>query len=231
VLVYVLQALVKSIAPVMCHAAEETFAFTPGPIKKTFFRSLAKNESWISSAELDSIFASGWMEFPDAWIQPDLKSRWDIIRKLKNRVNKSVEVARNSTSQFSISSAMEVDVVLKVESGSSIDKSLRLVGGVESVKDLFIISDLKIELIQKVDKDKAFVSANEPSIVSVSANDTHVSWLFTETDADHVESKVFLQVRQTSGVKCPRCWKYHQQTSASGKENVCRRCLEVLKTL
>ncbi len=44
-----------------------------------------------------------------------------------------------------------------------------------------------------------------------------------------VEFSNSLKAEKHNGVKCPRCWNYHDHLVASGEHEVCERCAEVLK--
>jgi isoleucyl-tRNA synthetase len=93
VLAIILENLARSIAPVLCHMAEDIWQYLP---YKTPYK---------------SVFESGWVKLDPQWLQPDLALTWDKIRDLRTDINKVMEQARTDKA---IGSSLEAKVLLQV---------------------------------------------------------------------------------------------------------------------
>jgi isoleucyl-tRNA synthetase len=94
VLAFAVENLAKSIAPVLCHLAEDIWQFLP------------------YSTPHKSVFQAGWVDIPTSWKQPDLVKTWTKIRDLRDDVNKVMETARK---EKSIGASLEAKVLLYIE--------------------------------------------------------------------------------------------------------------------
>ncbi|MEI6429208.1 MAG: isoleucine--tRNA ligase [Pseudanabaena sp. ELA607] len=110
VLMHCLEAISKMIAPVMCHTAEDIWQHLPYTVVHK------------------SVFQSGWVAVPEIWHQPDLGSKWEALRTVRNEVNKVMEQARNGKL---IGSSLEAKVYLLISDSdlaatvTSVDSELR----------------------------------------------------------------------------------------------------------
>ncbi len=86
-----LEFLVRAIAPVLCHNAEDIWQYLPYPKSH------------------DSVFAAGWFEAPPQWHQPELAVKWQALQRVRDDVNKALELARNDRA---IGAPLEAKVVL-----------------------------------------------------------------------------------------------------------------------
>ncbi|MBD2655008.1 isoleucine--tRNA ligase [Synechocystis sp. FACHB-383] len=91
VLQLALENLVKAIAPVLCHLAEDIWQFLP----------------YEKPAE--SVFQAGWVTMDSHWVQPELAQTWVKLRQLRTEVNKVMESARTAKA---IGASLEAKVLI-----------------------------------------------------------------------------------------------------------------------
>nr|WP_228016704.1 isoleucine--tRNA ligase [Synechocystis sp. LEGE 06083] len=91
VLQLALENLVKAIAPVLCHLAEDIWQFLP----------------YEKPAE--SVFQAGWVMMDSHWVQPELAQTWVKLRQLRTEVNKVMESARTAKA---IGASLEAKVLI-----------------------------------------------------------------------------------------------------------------------
>jgi isoleucyl-tRNA synthetase len=94
VLAIIVENLARSIAPVLCHMAEDIWQYLPYP------------------TPYKSVFEAGWLKLDPQWLQPDLAVTWDKIRALRTDVNKVMEQARTDKA---IGSSLEAKVLLQIQ--------------------------------------------------------------------------------------------------------------------
>jgi isoleucyl-tRNA synthetase len=94
VLAIIVENLARSIAPVLCHMAEDIWQYLPYP------------------TPYKSVFEAGWLKLDPQWSQPDLALTWDKIRALRTDVNKVMEQARTDKA---IGSSLEAKVLLQIQ--------------------------------------------------------------------------------------------------------------------
>ena len=116
VLALALETIAKSIAPVLCHTAEDIWQFIPYPVSHK------------------SVFQSGWLHMPDQWQDQELADKWESLRTVRSEVNKVLETARNGKA---IGAPLEAKVLLAV-SDSIVAQSLASLG--DELRYLFITS-------------------------------------------------------------------------------------------
>lgn len=73
-----LDCLVKAIAPVLSHLAEDIWQYIPYPTPYL------------------SVFESGWVKLDPQWNNPELAAKWSKFRQIRTEVNKVMEQARNN---------------------------------------------------------------------------------------------------------------------------------------
>jgi isoleucyl-tRNA synthetase len=93
VMAIAVENLARSIAPVMCHMAEDIWQNLPYP----------------TTAE--SVFESGWVYTEPHWNQPELADRWQKLRQIRMEVNKVLETAR---SEKKIGASLDAKALLYV---------------------------------------------------------------------------------------------------------------------
>jgi len=120
VLALALETIAKSIAPVLCHTAEDIWQFIPYPVSHK------------------SVFQSGWLHMPDQWQDRELADKWESLRTVRSEVNKVLETARNGKA---IGAPLEAKVLLAV-SDSIVAQSLTSLG--DELRYLFITSQAEL---------------------------------------------------------------------------------------
>ncbi|MEO3707279.1 isoleucine--tRNA ligase [Trichormus azollae] len=127
VLQIALENLVRAIAPVLCHTAEDIWQFIP---YKTPYK---------------SVFEAGWVQVDDEWENEDLAEFWDILRSLRTDVNKVMEQARV---EKLIGSSLEAKVLLHIphkQLWEAIKAFNHLKGnGVDKLRYLLLTSQVEI---------------------------------------------------------------------------------------
>ncbi|AFZ23247.1 Isoleucyl-tRNA synthetase [Cylindrospermum stagnale PCC 7417] len=127
VLQIALENLVKAIAPVLCHTAEDIWQFIP---YKTPYK---------------SVFEAGWVQLADKWQNPELAKSWEQLRQLRTEVNKVLEQARL---EKLIGSSLEAKTLLYVA-----DEQLRATveslnpasgNGIDEPRYLFLTSQVEV---------------------------------------------------------------------------------------
>ncbi|TAE56378.1 MAG: isoleucine--tRNA ligase [Nostocales cyanobacterium] len=133
-----LENLARSIAPVLCHTAEDIWQFIP------------------YQTPYKSVFEAGWVKVDDKWENAELAEFWDKLRTLRTDVNKVMEQARI---EKMIGSSLEAKVLVNISDqqlceaikgfntgeGNNIDelRYLLLASQVEIVDDAAKIADVK----------------------------------------------------------------------------------------
>lgn len=129
VMAVALENLARSIAPVLCHLAEDIWQFMP------------------YSTPYKSVFEAGWVKLDEQWKNPELGQFWEQLREIRAEVNKVLEQARM---EKMIGASLEAKVLLYV-----VDEELRkqlhsfnpdsLDGnGVDELRYLFISSQVEL---------------------------------------------------------------------------------------
>ncbi len=134
VMYHVLENLVRSIAPVLCHMAEDIWQALP---YETAHR---------------SVFAAGWVTLDPQWQQPSLSTTWNKLRDLRTEVNKVLEQAR---AEKAIGSSLEAKVLLYTPDTDLRQQLQTLnplpstphplpINGVDELRYLFITSQVEV---------------------------------------------------------------------------------------
>jgi isoleucyl-tRNA synthetase len=95
----IVENLARSIAPILCHLAEDIWQSLPYSTPHT------------------SVFSSGWVRLDSEWYAPNLLTVWTSLRHLRTEVNKVMEQAR---AEKAIGSSLEARLLLYVT-----DRTLR----------------------------------------------------------------------------------------------------------
>lgn len=118
----ILQTLVRILAPVMPHQAEDIWQNTPESQK----------------GGLISILLADWPKARPEWENEELENEFSKLLKVREIVSKAIEPLRSSEDKI-IGSSLEADVMIEVENSANIDENL-LKKYEEDLKDLFIVS-------------------------------------------------------------------------------------------
>ena len=183
-----LENLARAIAPVLSHLAEDIWQFLP-----------------YETAH-QSVFESGWVTLDPQWAQPDLASKWNTLREIRDEVNKVLEKARTDKA---IGSSLEAKLLLSV-ADADLQTTLHALNPADSLSG------------NQVDELRYLFLASQVEIVDSSAN------LAAEKYTAQTET-VGIAVITAEGHKCDRCWNYstHVGTSAA-HPLLCERCIDAI---
>ena len=106
--------------PVLSHMAEDIWSHLPYKVGA------------------ESVFQAGWLHLPEEWNQPHLSEEWDLLRGVRDEVNKSLEAAR---SDKLIGASAEAKVVLKVGDANLYEL---LSDRADYLRYLFIVSQVEL---------------------------------------------------------------------------------------
>lgn len=125
-----LEHLVRAIAPVLSHMAEDIWQFLP------------------YSTSYKSVFEAGWVKAKPEWTKPELGAKWHKLRELRQAVNLQLEAKRGSKD---IGASLDAKVTLMVN-----DENLKhlllplnpstsdIAKGVDELRYLFLVSQVEI---------------------------------------------------------------------------------------
>jgi isoleucyl-tRNA synthetase len=193
VLFHLLQALVRWLAPVLSFTAEEIWQHLPG---KT----------------ADSVFLGQWYVLPAMHfdsdplvaiyqkIHPDLNQAalnyWELLRLLRDEVNKQIEMARNAGK---IGSSLEASVKLTLEESSELLDCLQMIA--DEFRFVLISSEFVLKTV------KQLVEAN-------------AGFVHKKIYRFHID------VSSTEQPKCIRCWHRVASVGQNAEHpDICARCL------
>ncbi|MEH2069168.1 MAG: isoleucine--tRNA ligase [Nostoc sp.] len=132
VLKIALENLVRAIAPVLCHTAEDIWQYFP---YKTPYK---------------SVFEAGWVQVDEKWRNPELAESWEALRKLRTDVNKVLEQARI---EKLIGSSLEAKALIHIphkQLGDAIKAFNPVNGnGIDELRYLLLTS--QVELLDSAD--------------------------------------------------------------------------------
>ncbi|MEH1953471.1 isoleucine--tRNA ligase [Nostoc sp.] len=186
VLKIALDNLARAIAPVLSHTAEDIWQYLP---YKTPYK---------------SVFEAGWVQVEEKWRNPELAEFWTELRKIRDKVNKTLEIYRL---QKTIGSSLEAKVVMHVfderlrqrlqafnpHTHGSSEKS----NGVDELRYLFLTSQVEVP--------------------------------FEPISKEGEDADIYFEVHKADGQKCDRCWNYSTHVGESAEHPlICDRCVAAL---
>ncbi|MEB3144586.1 MAG: class I tRNA ligase family protein, partial [Cylindrospermopsis raciborskii 1523720] len=126
-----LENLVRAIAPVLCHTAEDIWQFIP----------YSRSEK--------SVFQAGWVKVDPQWKNPELENKWHTLRMLRTDVNKVLEQVRM---EKRIGSSLEAKILVHLtNSHSPLSQTIKdfhfnpdRENGVDELRYLLIVSQVEI---------------------------------------------------------------------------------------
>ncbi len=130
VLAIALDNLVKAIAPVLCHMAEDIWQFLP------------------YETPHKSVFEAGWFNLNSQWANSELKKRWEKFRDIRQYVNLELENKRvHKTIGASLEAKIQIhayqenvqEILKRFNPGSTNVKT-----GVDELRYLFLVSQVEI---------------------------------------------------------------------------------------
>eukprot|EP00898_Chlorokybus_atmophyticus_P005075 jgi/Chlat1/5569/Chrsp369S00413 len=202
VLAAILSCMLRSLAPITPHMAEDAWQKLPFP---------GGQFDGQDRPTPDSIFEAGWAEVPEQW-QALPQSELEFFSKLKTvreRVLKVLDLAREAKM---IGASLEARVFVHVADADLLQqlKSMTSTAGggnqVDELRYIFITSQASI-----VDSSDE-VSAKCPE--------------FCRTDEVEGVGAVTVGVAKAEGQKCKRCWNYSPKVGSVWEHYwLCERCL------
>ena len=195
VLAIALENLVRAIAPVLSHMAEDIWQFLP---YETAHR---------------SVFEAGWISLDSKWSSPELGSRWKKLRDVRQAVNLRLEEKRTSKE---IGASLEAKVRLAVDNASLSQELIRLnpstndiAAGVDELRYLFLVSEVEIlEMIEQPNSDSS--SPTPEYIVTIEKAEGHKCnrcWNYSTS----------VGLSQKHPLLCDRCETVIEEMAASGQ--------------
>ncbi|NJK55417.1 MAG: isoleucine--tRNA ligase [Pleurocapsa sp. SU_5_0] len=197
VLAVAIENIARAIAPVLCHMAEDIWQALP------------------YDTGYKSVFQSGWVEMQDKWrveansdalANPLGRSplQWDVIRDLRDEVNKVMEQARTAKA---IGSSLDAKVLLHVSDGE--------------LKNKLAAYNSSNTLSEKnVDELRYFFLASQVELVDYLPDSEYKS-------ASDIAN---IAVVKAEGEKCDRCWNYSVSVGSFAEDpTICDRCNAALK--
>ncbi|KAI9355820.1 tRNA synthetases class I-domain-containing protein [Pilaira anomala] len=124
VLYEVLKSYTTSIAPFVCHTAEEIY----------------ENYKSITPSPESSIFKAGWMVPREQWNNEPLSQKWAVLLDLKGEINQALESARQ---EKHIRSSQEAEVSLYLNKESKMNQLVESMPDTE-LASLFMTSQVNI---------------------------------------------------------------------------------------
>ncbi|CAI0431624.1 unnamed protein product [Linum tenue] len=197
-----LLSIVKVIAPILPHLAEDVWQNLP----------FQYTNADGSTAKF--VFESKWPDLNEEWLSlPDEEADfWAKILELRTEVNKVMETARTGKL---IGSSLEAKVYLHTSDDSLASKLHKMSASgndADALHRIFITS--QAEVVSNVDKELA-------QTVS-----------YTGEYLIQGNSRVWIGVSRAAGSKCERCWNYTPQVgSFTEHPTLCERCYNVIGVL
>ncbi|HLV10381.1 MAG TPA: isoleucine--tRNA ligase [Halanaerobiales bacterium] len=161
----VLITLVKLIAPVLVHTAEEVWQHIPDKDK-----------------EAESVFLSDWPELKENYYEKDLMESWEKMLAARKDVAKALEIAR---ADKKIGNSLEAKVVIvpaNEKQGEFLDKNK------DELADLFIVSQVEFGLgLEQFagDSDSTVHQGSETglkvAVINASGSKCERCWKYSET--------------------------------------------------
>ncbi|MGF1491321.1 MAG: isoleucine--tRNA ligase [Microcoleaceae cyanobacterium] len=155
VMAIILENLARSMAPVLCHTAEDIWQNMP------------------YSVPHQSVFESGWVKLDPQWQQPELAESWKKLREIRTEVNAVLEKARQGKM---IGSSLEAKVLLyaaderlrsSLEEMNTSPTSTEQLNGVDELRYLFICS--QVELLETPETMKGLEYSFESESLGIAA--------------------------------------------------------------
>jgi len=193
-----LEGFAKAIAAIMPHMAEDIWQNLP------------------YEKPTESVFEGGWPTDLMMY-EPHDADQWSMVRKLRDDVNKVMELARNDkligasldAAAFVYAPDEETRSKLKsLENDENLIYPTVKTNGVDDLRTALMISQVNL-----VDSAEEVALACDEKYVAVGAS-----------------SGFTVGVKKASGTKCGRCWFYDNQVGKMGlpHDDVCQRCNEAI---
>ncbi|KAL8162816.1 hypothetical protein V2J09_014305 [Rumex salicifolius] len=196
-----LLSIVRVLAPIMPHLAEDVWQNLP-------FEYTADDGSVAKY-----VFESGWPKVNDRWLAFPIEeiNFWEKILELRTEVNKVLELARSGKL---IGSSLEAKVYLHVTEPNLFSKLNQMCTSedhADALHRIFITS--QAEVIPESEKASALdVPYTGEYLIQGDSN-----------------NKIWIGVSKADGSKCERCWNYSDQVGSLPEHpTLCGRCFNVV---
>jgi isoleucyl-tRNA synthetase len=198
-----LENLVRAIAPILSHMAEDIWQFLP------------------YATPYKSVFEAGWVKLDSKWSQPELGSQWYTLRQIRQAVNTELEAKRVNKE---IGASLEAKVELAVTDGNLVKMLLKMNSsnsdiamGVDELRYLFLVSQVSIRIFD-----------NSRDLLPDSKVNIHIP---TEAVSHDNTLRCNVEGHKADGHKCDRCWNYSTTVGLSQKHPLlCDRCETVIES-
>tara|TARA_Y100001970_G_C14259269_1_gene878376 strand:- start:3060 stop:5987 length:2928 start_codon:yes stop_codon:yes gene_type:complete len=185
VLSIVVEHLAGIISPVLCHMAEDIWQNLPYKVDE------------------ESVFLRGWPQINSNWIDSSLDDPIDDLRKLRNEINRVLELCRNK--QFI---------------GAGLESSVNFIPNQDRIKN-------SLDWLDHSGNSQVDDFCDWLIISKFSMNNKSFDNLLLQE-----ETKIgLIQVSKAKGKKCERCWHYFEKNDL--KDNIedclCNRCAQLVK--
>jgi isoleucyl-tRNA synthetase len=195
----VLEGLSKAIAPILPHMAEDIWQNLP------------------YSKPTGSVFEGGWPTHLAQFEEYDTE-KWDLVRLVRDDVNKMLEGARTDKLVGASLDAAAYLYVADDEKRKTLeslmgDESLIVppvkTNGVDELRTTLMLSQIHI--------------VDSPETILNSCDEKYVS-------TDDTSSGCIVGVTKSEGAKCGRCWFYDTQIGKLGlpHDDICQRCNDAI---
>ncbi|CEG66030.1 Putative Isoleucyl-tRNA synthetase [Rhizopus microsporus] len=131
VLYEILRSYTTSIAPFVCHTAEEIF----------------DHYKHLSPEPQSTIFKTGWLRSDDRWYNNNINEKWSVLLNLKSEINQTLEKVRQ---EKHIRTSQEAEVILCLDSSTKLANIIQSLQPAE-LSSLFMTSHVYINTDPKGD--------------------------------------------------------------------------------
>jgi isoleucyl-tRNA synthetase len=197
------------------HALLEGFAKAISPILPHMAEDIWQNLPYSKSS--DSVFEGGWPTHLTSFEDFDA-DKWELVRNLRDDVNKVLEVARNDKL---VGASLEAAAFVYTPDEETRQVLESLVGdehlvfppvktnGVDELRTTLMLSQVHIV-------------SSEAEIAS-SCNEKYITTVNTQSGCS-------VGVAKAAGTKCGRCWFYDEQVGKHGllQDDACAQCNEAI---
>ena len=237
VLCVVLECVMKVIAPIMPHTAEDINQHMDKQVKQWMVDALG-DTTHLPTPQLDSAFMYGWCGLvseagglrrvrrgKEAEYEAEYE-RYELVRRVRGEVNRVLEVARHAKKRESIDDAdgtrvvgegtlapVEAEVTVWVQRGGRVEEAVRRLAEGE-LRMILGVAEVTVASEREVPADTVKASFEVTGKADVEA-------------VNGESETVAIRVRRAQGVvKCNRCWRY---CSSERNDCLCSRCVQVLQ--
>ncbi|MEW6047035.1 MAG: isoleucine--tRNA ligase [Bacillota bacterium] len=198
----ILHVLVRLIAPVLVHTAEEIWQHMPDP--KPF----------------ESVHLARWTDVA-AWRRPDLLSSMEPFFALRRQVLRALEQARNDGR---ISTSLEAELVAEAPAEAVSELPFTR----EQLAEWLMVAAVDLRPVEKTGPNDGPLAQNGAAAAEVPGVQEAAAGA-AGTEAGGGLWRV--EVRVTRFARCQRCWRHLRSVgSVEGHPDICDRCARVLES-